>query len=260
MRRRLAPALTTAALVAVLAVVLAVPAHSAGPVLYKVSVSGTQELTWNVDGTTKGCEVRHGVGSGRVAFRFHDTAAVPTIATTVAKGLSFLLSIPSTATGTITGSLGESVATPCPGSAPSDPTTVPGTGCGATKFGLRMDAEFRSNGFLYVTGPNVTQSTNPGDCPFPIDHNSIFAGSFDWSACGDGKQGWQRSWGLVTSQGEGLLASRIALKPNAVLRPKHKTLLLTGKSAFECTLPSVYTGGVHMAGKLTYALTIKRAR
>ena len=175
-----------------MAVVLAVPAHSAGPTLYKVSVAGKQELTWKVDGTTKACEVRHGVGSGRVAFRFHDSAAVPTSA--VAKGLSFAVSIPSTATGRITGTLGDPVATPCPGSVPREPTTNPGTGCGATKFGLRLDAEFRSNGFLYVTGPNVTHSANPGDCPFPIDYNSIFAGTFDFKPCGDGKQAWQRSF------------------------------------------------------------------
>lgn len=253
------PVLTTALIVGLATAVLAAPAHSAGPLLYNVGVSGTQELSWKVDGTTPACESRRGSGSGTVKFRFHDDGATPTTALAKGRGMTFAAGVPSTATGSISGAFTDSLAAACPGNLPAEPSTLPTTGCGATKFGIRVDAQYRSNGFLYVTGPNPMVSLISTNCPFPMDFN-VFAGSFDWSSCGEGRQQWQRSFGLNTSQGEALLASRIAVKPRAILHPRRSKITLTGSAKVDCTVPSRYSAGVHFTGKLTYTLTARRVR
>lgn len=232
---------------------------SARAVSYRVSVSGQQELTWSVDGTSGSCEIRHGAGNGRVAFRFRSPKPGTGVAKKHGGGLLFLSSIPATATGTIAGTFTDSVSTPCPGFEPSATFTEPVDGCGATKFGVRVDASAHG-AFVYVTGPNWplgppgSISATGGSCPFLPS-----VGSSDFSTCGDGKKLWQRSWAFG-AQGAGLAASRIAVKPRTLLRPKRRTTLLTGRAKVDCTMTSQYTGGTKIALDLRYTLTLRRIR
>ncbi len=252
-------------LVGLLLIALAVsapPANAAG-VLYRASISGVQELTWSVDGTRGSCEIRRGTGNGSVKFRFRSPKPGPASALPGRGGLRFSLGLPATATGTIAGTFTDANATPCPGFDPAEPVTRPVDGCGATKFGLRVDAQVRG-AFVYVTGPTVPlgppASINQagGSCPFPL--GGPIDSSSDRSACGDGNKLWQRSWGVSYSEGRGLAASRIAIKPGTLLRPKRRTVLLTGRSRVDCTIESTYSGGVKLTLDLRYTITLRRVR
>lgn len=234
---------------------------AARDVQYSASISGRQELEWKVDGTRGDCEKRRGAGSGRVSFRFASRTAVPSPALARGRGMYFATSIPSTATGTIAGAFTDSLAAACPGFEPAGPTTEPAGGCGATRFGIRVDFQYRSDGFVYVTGPQtplgpVSLAQAGGQCPFPM--GGRFEDTNDRTACGDGSQLWRRSWGVSSGDGEGLFASRFSLSPRALLRPRKRTIVLTGKAAVDCTVSSSYSGGVKITGKLTYALTLRR--
>ncbi len=237
-----------------------VPA-TAGAVDYSVSISGRQDLEWKLDGTRGNCELRRGAGSGKVSFRFASRKAAPAAALARGRGMFFATSIPSTATGTLAGAFTDTVAAACPGFVPSDPVTDPTGGCGPVRFGVRVDFQYRSDGFVYVTGPNaplgpVSLAQAGGECPFPL--GGRFDETSDRKACGDGAQQWQRSYGVSYAGGQGLFSSRFALKPRALLRPRKKTIVLTGKAVVDCTVPSSYSGGVKITGKLTYAMTLKR--
>src|SRR6185369_15575673 len=50
-----------------LCLVLAAPCHAA---VFRATVSGQQELSWKLDGTTGDCEIRHGIGHGDVKITF----------------------------------------------------------------------------------------------------------------------------------------------------------------------------------------------
>ena len=228
---------------------------------YSVSISGKQDLQWKVDGTRGNCEVRRGAGSGSVSLRFASRKAVPAAALARGRGMFFATSIPSTATGTIAGSFTDTLASACPGFGPGDPVTDPTDGCGTKRFGIRVDFQYRSDGFVYVTGPSaplgpVSLAQAGGQCPFPMGGG--FDDTNDRKACGDGSQLWRRSWGVASGDGQGLFASRFALTPRALLRPRKKTIVLTGKATVDCTVPSSYSGGVKITGKLTYAMTLRR--
>ena len=238
----------------------AAPAASARSVAYRATISGQQELEWKVDGVTTGCESRRGAGKGRVAFRFREQRAIPTSANSFGKEMTFNVSIPSKATGSISGAFTDSVATACPGFAPREPLTSPVTGCGSTTFGLRVDVQLRG-AYLYVTGPNtplgpVSTSQTSGDCPFQLGGG--ITTTSDRSACGDGTQLWKRSWGVSSAQGQGLFASRIANSGRGLLRPKRRTTTLSKRVAVDCTVPSQYSGGVKITGVLRYTLTLRR--
>jgi len=246
-------------LVGLLTVALAAsiaPASASGT-SYRTSVSGQQNLTWSVDGTSGSCEVRHGAGNGQVSFRFRSSTPGTAVAKKRGNGLLFLTSIPATSTGTIAGTFTDSVATACPGFEPRETFTEPVAGCGDTKFGVRVDAS--ANGSLInVTGPNVplgppgSTSESGGGCPFLAGVNST-----DFSVCGDGKKLWLRSWAFAF-QGRGLAASRIAVTPRLLLKPKRRTIQLTGRSRVDCTMTSVYTGGVKISVDLRYTITLRR--
>ncbi len=253
-----------------LLVLLAASAPAAGAVqrsvAYRVSISGQQELTWSFDGTRGTCQIVRGTGKGRVAFRFRSSKPGTGTVNPGAGGLSYAsFGVYATATGTIAGTYTETETTPCPGFAPRDPVTVtaPTGGCGATKFGLRIESQVRG-AFLYVTGPKVplgppgSISAVGGVCPFPLDLSILE--STDFSACGDGRGLWKRSWGVASSQGEGLAASRIAIKPKTLLRPKKKTVLLSGRARVDCTMSSTYSGGVKITLDLRYTVTLRRIR
>ena len=247
-------------LAGVLGALAAAPA-AARDITYSVSISGRQELQWKLDGTRGNCELRRGAGSGSVSFRFASRKAVPAPALARGRGMFFATSIPSTATGTIAGSFTDTVAAACPGFVPGDPVTDSTGGCGPVRFGVRVDFQYRSDGFVYVTGPGtplgpVSLAQAGGDCPFPV--GGRFEDTNDRSACGDGSQLWRRSWGVSSAAGEGLFSSRFAVTPRALLRPRKKTIVLTGKASVDCTVPSSYSGGVKITGKLTYAMTLKR--
>src|SRR3954447_10272023 len=108
MRRLLLCALLGGALFAALPL-------SAGAASYRASISGSQELSWKVDGTSGSCEIRRGKGEGKVSFRFASTRSAPVTAGKSGGGLIFVGSIPSTAKGTIAGAFTDSPETPCPG-------------------------------------------------------------------------------------------------------------------------------------------------
>lgn len=248
-------------LAGLLLVAFAASVSSAGAsgVSYSASVSGQQNLTWSIDGTSGSCETRHGAGNGSATFRFRSPKPGTAMASKRGHGLSFLSSIPATATGTIAGTFTDSVATACAGFEPRPVFTEPVTGCGATKFGVRVDASAHGS-FIYVTGPKVplgapgSISETGGGCPFLAGVDSS-----DFSTCGDGQKLWQRSWAFG-SQGEGLAASRIAVTPRSLVRPKRRTIQLTGRSRVDCTMTSTYTGGVKIALDLHYTLTLRRVR
>jgi hypothetical protein len=238
------------------------PAQSVA-VTYKSTLSGKQELDWKVDGVTTGCESRRGSGSGHMEFHFRNSEPVLAIVVPKGRGMSIPLSIPSLATGSIAGTFADSLVTQCEAQPPREASTWPTTGCGSTKFGLRADFQYREDGFIYVTGPPLPYTSfpgakPPGSCPFPFEQDFEHGAASSPFPCGDASQQWKRSWGVATAQGEGLFASRLAIKPRALLRPKHKTLTLTGSAKVACNVPSEYSGGVQITGKLTYALTLKR--
>jgi type 1 fimbria pilin len=242
---------------AVLVAMIAALPHAASAAVFKTSISGKQELTWKLDGTTGNCEIRRGTGNGTVSFRFKSTKPAPAFSASGGK-LSFTVSIPSVATGSIAGTFTDKVETPCPGFEPREPFSEDVSGCGATRFGVRADV-VSHGAFLYVTGPNtplgpVSISQAGGYCPFPLGGSS-WDTSLDRSGCGDGKQLWKRSWGVSSSGGEGLLASRIHMTPKQLRRKK---LTITGRASVDCTIPSQYTGGVKLIASLKYTLSLKR--
>lgn len=255
---RLRPSVTSALLIGLLA--LAGPAQSSGSIFYRATLSGHQELEWKLDGATTGCESRHGTGSGRLTFNFHNSGSTLAAPTAKRNSMAFTLSIPSAASGTITGAFSDTLAARCEADPPREATNSPTTGCGSAKFSLRADFLYRNDGFVYVTGvPAPGPGSAGGECPFPFEQRFEHASS-EAGLCGDGTQIWKRSWGVVSAQGRGLFASRIAITPRALLRPKHRTIILTGAARVACTVPSEYSGGVQITGKLTYALTLKRFR
>ena len=233
---------------------------SAGAAVYRASISGSQEVSWKVDGTSGSCEIRRGKGEGKVSFRFASNKPAPVTAGKSGRGLAFVGSIPSTAKGTIAGAFTDSPETPCTGFEPGPAVTDPAGGCGATKFGLRVDLTAKG-AFVYVTGPRVplgpvSIAQSSGECPFPVDGS--FLDSTDFAACGDGKQLWKRSWGVASSAGSGLLASRWHMTPSQL--PKRKrTRVFPKRANVDCTMPSRYTGGVRITGTLKYTLTLKRS-
>jgi hypothetical protein len=252
MRRLLLCALLGGALLAA----FPLGAHAA---VYRASISGSQQVSWKVDGTRGNCEIRRGKGEGKSSFRFASAKAALVTAGRSRGGLAFVGSINSTAKGTLAGAFADTLETPCPGYEPGLAVTDPAGGCGATKFGLRVDLTAKG-AFVYVTGPEVPLRTgslaqSPGQCPSPVDGS--FLDSTDFSACGDGRQQWKRSWGVDSSGGRGLLASRLALTPGQLPKAKHKRSF-SKRTTIDCTMPSSYTGGVKIAGTLNYTLTLKR--
>jgi hypothetical protein len=240
----LASALRALVLAAFASVGVASTAHAA---LYQVSIKGTQSLQWSVNGTTGDCEVRQGTGSGKVEFSFASKS--PGYITL--PGASAQGSITGQATGKIDGSFADTVATPCPGQTPADATTDPTSDCGATKFGLRADLTLKGHD-LYVTGTSMPPASTGGDCPFYV--GSTFVGATPGPKCGDGSQMWQRSWGVSSAGGAGLLASKLPLG-----KLKKPTTTLTKRQTVSCTLDSQYSGGIKISGTLQYTLTFKRS-
>lgn len=240
--------LARALVLAALATVgLTATAHAA---VYQVSLSGTQELAWSVSGTTGDCEIRQGTGSGKVTFAFR--SKTPGFVT-IGAGSSTLGSITAQATGTIDGAFADTVATPCPGQLPADPVTEPTSGCGATRFGLRADLTLKGAG-LSVTGTSMPPADVGDGCPFYL--GSSFTSESPGPKCGDGSQLWQRSWGVSSAGGAGLLASKLSFGARTLRRP---TTTLTKRQTLDCTLDSPYSGGVRITGTLRYTLTFKRS-
>ena len=106
---------------------------SAGAAVYRASISGSQEVSWKVDGTSGNCEIRRGKGEGKVSFRFASAKPALVTAGRSGGGLAFVGSIPSTARGTIAGAFTDSPETPCAGFEPRPSVTDPAGGCGATR-------------------------------------------------------------------------------------------------------------------------------
>lgn len=228
--------------------------------LYRASISGSQEVSWKVDGTIGNCEIRRGTGEGKVSFRFASAKRTLVTAGKSGGGLAFRSSINATAKGTIAGAFTDALKTPCQGFEPQPSVTDPTDGCGATKFGLRVDLTAKG-AFLYVTGPEVplgpvSVALGSGHCPSPV--NGAFLASNDFTACGDGRQLWKRSWGVASSAGRGLLASRWHLTPKQLPKGKRKRAFAKHANV-DCTMPSGYTGGVRITGTLKYTLTLTRA-
>jgi hypothetical protein len=248
----------TPARVAVLGcALLGLAAAQADAAVYRTSISGRQHVSWKVDGTAGGCEVHRGRGEGAVTFTVKSSKAAPLTGGT--RRVPLLGSIPSVATGSIEGRFADTVETPCPGFEPGDPVIEPVDGCGSTRFGIRVDVTPKG-AFTYINGPAtplgpVSTAGARGTCPFPVD--TPILSSNDFTACGDGQALWRRSWGIGSSGGQGLLASRISVTPKRLPR-KGRTRVLTGRATVDCTMSSPYSGGVKVTGSLTYRLTVKR--
>lgn len=241
------------ALLVLVIAVTAVAAQSASAATFKASIRGTQYLNWSVSGTTDSCEVRRGEGAGEVRFSFKSSSSSTLFVSSARKAPNMVGSIPSKATGTISGSFTDSLATACPGFEPKPTYTDPTDGCGTNDFGLRVDLKTRG-AFVHVTGPGQLKST--GECPFAFDKLL----STDLSACGDGVNLWQRSWGISSYHGQGLFASKLHISSKSLLRTrKGKRKVITGRAIVSCSQPSnFYSGPVTMNGELKYSLTLKR--
>jgi hypothetical protein len=238
-----------------LCVLMAAPAHSA---VFRATVSGQQELSWRLDGTTDGCEVRHGAGQGdvKITFKSSKSSLIAVVGGRVDGSINAI------AKGSISGSFTDTVQTACPGFEPGEPFTASASGCGPLRYGLRVDLS-RHGAFVYVVGPEVplgpvSIAQSGGDCPFP-DGGYSFSSDGDRTACGDGTQLWQRSWGVGGPTG--LFGSRLHITNKGLLRTKKgRTKHLTGRKDVDCNTGSQYTGGIPMTGKLTYTLSLKRLR
>ena len=225
---------------------------------YRASFSADQEVSWSVDGTRGSCEIRRGTGSGTVKFHVASSKAAPVTAGRSGGRLSFVGSVPSVGQGTIAGAFTDALETPCEGQEPEPSRTEPSDGCGATKFGVRVD--FVAKGaFVYVTGPETPLAPSlaqlSGECPFPT--SGTFLDSTDFAPCGDAPEVFRRSWGVASANGQGLLASRFHLTPRQLPKGKRKRRY-SKRTAIDCTMASSYTGGVHITGTLQYTLTLKR--
>ncbi len=227
-------------------------ASSAQAALYRATFSGTQELSWKVDGTSGNCEIRRGAGQGAVKLTIKgDRSALLTAGT---RRLDLLGSIPSTARGTITGSFTETVVTPCEGFEPGAPITAKTDGCGAVKFGVRLDLK-PVGAFTYLFGPG-SPGPRSGECPFYIDN--ALASSSDLSACGDSvTQQHRRNWAVSSSGGQGLFGGRLTAAQAKPLK-KGRSRTLTVRIPVSCTVPSTYTGGVKITGVAKYQLKLRR--
>ncbi len=217
---------------------------------FKVSVSGTQNYSWSLDGTRGSCEIQRGTGSGTNKFSFKSPKSTPFFVST-SSGITG--SLTATARGNRTGSYSVTTATPCPGFEPGPPFIDDATGCGAYKYNLRMD--FKQKGaFQYVTGPSQTYP--PGACPSPIESSILL--STDLAQCGDVLGALhKRSWGV--SGAAGLLASKISPSVKTLLKTKKgKSKSITGKAAVECKPASTFSSPVTIRADLKYTLTFKR--
>lgn len=219
--------------------------------LFKVSVSGTQNYSWSLDGTRGDCEIQRGAGSGTNKFSFKSPKSTPFFIST-ANGI--MGSLNATAKGNRTGSFSVTNAAPCPGFEPGLPFFDDVSGCGDYKYNLRMD--FKKKGaFQYVTGPTLTYPA--GRCPSPIGSSILL--STDLAECGDilGTL-YKRSWGVA--DGTGLLASKISPSIKTLLKTKKgKSKSITGKAAVECKPASTYSSPVNIRAELKYTLTFKRS-
>jgi hypothetical protein len=230
---------------------LAAGVASADAATYRVTFSGTQELTWKVDGTTSACESRRGAGQGTVKLSIKGDKPA-TMFSSGSKRISLLGSIPSTVKGSITGQFTDTLVTRCQDFEPGPAVTAPTTGCGATAFDLRVD--FKPVGaFTYLVGPSMPGGKTGEGCP---DFQEL-ASSNERTACGDDDALHRRSWGVASSHGAGMFATRLsAAQTKAVKRGGKKTL--TGRTPVECTLDSQYSGGVKLVGVLKYSVSVKR--
>ncbi|MBI2690402.1 MAG: hypothetical protein HYX29_00435 [Solirubrobacterales bacterium] len=217
---------------------------------FKVSVSGTQNYSWSLDGTRGSCEIQRGAGSGTNKFTFKSPKSAPFFVSTSS---GIMGSLNATAKGNRTGSFSVTTATPCPGYEPGLPMVGDASGCGEYKYNLRMD--FKQKGASqYVTGPSQTYP--PGACPSPIDSDILL--STDLAACGDilGIL-YRRSWGV--SGAAGLLASKISPSIKTLLKTqKGRSKSITGKAAVECKPASTFSSPVTIRADLKYTLTFKR--
>ncbi|MGH2960234.1 MAG: hypothetical protein ACRDKE_11565 [Solirubrobacterales bacterium] len=216
---------------------------------FKVSVSGTQNYTWSLDGTSGSCEIQRGAGSGTNKFSFKSAKAAPLFISTSS---GIVGSINATAKGNRVGTYSVTNAAPCPGFEPGLPFFDDVSGCGDYKYNLRLD--FKQKGaFQYVTGPTLTYP--PGHCPSPIS-SSLFL-STDLTQCGDSSVQYKRSHGVFG--GEGLLASKIAPSIKKLLKTKKgKSKSISGKASVDCKPASWYSSPVMIRADLKYTLTFKR--
>jgi hypothetical protein len=216
---------------------------------FKISVSGTQSLSWSLNGTTGTCEIRSAVGSGTNKFSFKSPKSTTVF---VSSSAGVVGSLNAVATGTRTGSFTTATVTPCPDFEPSPTFSDDASGCGAFKYNLRLDFK-QKNAFQYVTGPGVSNPS--GLCPSPTS-SSLFL-STELTQCGDGNALYKRSFGI--SGDTGLLASRLSLSTKKLLKTKKgKSKTITGTSNVECSPPSSYNAPLTIRAQLKYKVTFKR--
>lgn len=221
--------------------------------LFKVSLKGTQDLTWSTNGTTSSCEVRRDAGSGEAKFSFKSSKA-PLIYVD-SKG-KIVGTVNTKANGSISGNFGETTVTPCDGFAPQDPFSADASGCGSRSFA--MPVNFKTFGaFQWITSGAINYVGD--NCPFPIDNSLLL--SSDLTQCGDSNNTNKRSWGIAAHEGQGLIASKFHVSTKRLLKlRKGRSKQITGKDTVDCTPEAAYwSGGVHLQGVVKYTFTFKRA-
>lgn len=245
-------------LAVLLTTAFAAAAPAASAATFKTSISGTQELTWKLDGTEGSCDIRRGAGGGTVSFKFASPRSEPVFVDRSGRSLKIVGSLNAAAKGSINGAFQIQTVAACPGFTPDypEPLVSPATGCGATAYKLRADFWTRG-AFTYLTGVKTTGAFATGECPFPTDLSILQ--TTDFTTCGDGANQWQRSFGVTNSRGEGLFGSRMAISVKRLMRLKRgKSKTITGRKQVSCNMPSQYSGGVSYEGDLRYSIKFKR--
>lgn len=239
-------------LTSLLLLVVGVP--SAQAATYRVTFSGSQELSWRVDGTTTDqCEVRRGTGQGTVKLTVKgDRTGLAFSAGT--KRISLLTSIPATARGTISGSFQDAPSAPCGDAPVGEVSTAQADGCGAVKIGMRLDLK-PVGAFTYLFGP-ANPGPRAGRCPHYVDN--ALTDSNDFGVCGDSLTvQHRRNHAVSSSGGLGLFGGRLTAAQTKPLK-KGRTKTLTVRIPVDCTAASRYSGGVKITGVAKYALKLKR--
>ena len=237
--------------------------------IYHAAVSGSQTVTWAVDGTqVSGCETRQGTGNGKVTFTYRTTRL--TLATANSRGyggkFAFDMGARMHAHGSQTGTFTDSPAgSTCVDLTPEPPFTSDASACGATDFWL--GGTLRAAGafaYLYggqLFGPGLADRPNHLDfrkCPFGTDFTSGDADRTDACNVAASAPIWQTTGEVNDTWGRGLVNYRFPASAAAFTNPKKRVTVLTRHITRTCVLPSSYAGGVRFTVDASVTLKLTR--
>jgi hypothetical protein len=250
-------------------------AGAAAP-FYKVTVTGTQTVSWSFTGSVLrgGCSgpagdfaiVSDDVGSGSATFRIRNSGKAFAAPSKIARRLAMTFSANVKAAGTMSGSytVGATrlVGGPCDVFQSQPAVPAPTTNCGAQRFGLRLDAAVHG-AFLWVNGPeDIVAAASPArgadDCPYParIFNDTLSRTGAQNTACDPVLDPlWKRTYEL-NGMGRGWASVKIPLAPKTVLQPKGRVVVLARRVQKQCRLTVDAAGGAAMVVDVSTQLTL----